>query len=32
MADFILEPKLGGRWYELDEDGTRCDTGHALAY
>jgi uncharacterized protein YndB with AHSA1/START domain len=32
MADFILEPKVGGRWYELDEDGTQCDTGRVLAY
>jgi uncharacterized protein YndB with AHSA1/START domain len=32
MKDFIMEPKLGGRWYELDEDGTQCDTGRVLAY
>ena len=32
MVDFILEPKVGGRWYELDEDGTQCDTGRVLAY
>src|SRR5579859_5994757 len=32
MADFILEPKVGGRWYELDEDRTQCDVGHVLAY
>jgi uncharacterized protein YndB with AHSA1/START domain len=32
MADFILEPKVGGRWYELDVDGTQCDTGRVLAY
>jgi uncharacterized protein YndB with AHSA1/START domain len=32
MLDFIMEPKVGGRWYELDEDGTQCDTGRVLAY
>ena|SRR5438067_8593476 len=32
MADFIMEPKVDGRWYELDEDGTECDTGRVLAY
>jgi uncharacterized protein YndB with AHSA1/START domain len=32
MRDFIMEPKVGGRWYELDEDGTQCDTGRVVAY
>lgn len=32
MVDFIVEPKVGGRWYELDEDGTQCDTGRVLAF
>jgi uncharacterized protein YndB with AHSA1/START domain len=32
MTDFIMEPKVGGRWYELDEDGTQCDTGRVLVY
>jgi uncharacterized protein YndB with AHSA1/START domain len=32
MTDFILEPNVGGRWYELDEDGSQCDTGRVLAY
>lgn len=32
MRDFIMEPKAGGRWYELDEDGTQCDTGRVVAY
>src|SRR5579864_4561748 len=32
MVDFILEGKAGGRWYELDQDGTQCDTGHILVF
>jgi uncharacterized protein YndB with AHSA1/START domain len=32
MADFILEPKVGGRWYELGVDGKQCDTGRVTAY
>jgi hypothetical protein len=32
MADFILEPKVGGRWYEVGVDGKECDTGRVTAY
>jgi uncharacterized protein YndB with AHSA1/START domain len=32
MADFVLEPKVGGRWYEVGTDGTECDTGRVTAY
>jgi uncharacterized protein YndB with AHSA1/START domain len=32
MADFILEPKVGGRWYEVGEDGKQCDTGRVMAF
>jgi uncharacterized protein YndB with AHSA1/START domain len=32
MADFILEPKVGGRWYELGVDGKECDTGRVTAF
>ncbi len=32
MADFVLEPKVGGRWYEVGVDGTECDTGRVTAY
>lgn len=32
QADFIVEPKVGGRWYEVGVDGTECDTGRVTAY
>jgi uncharacterized protein YndB with AHSA1/START domain len=32
MADFIVEPKAGGRWYEVGVDGTECDTGRVSAF
>jgi uncharacterized protein YndB with AHSA1/START domain len=32
MADFVVEPQTGGRWYEVGVDGTECDTGRVTAY
>jgi uncharacterized protein YndB with AHSA1/START domain len=32
MADFIVEPRVGGRWYELGVDGSQCDTGRVTAF
>lgn len=32
MADFVVEPRAGGRWYELSTDGKECDTGRVVAF
>lgn len=32
MADFVLEPRVGGRWYEVGVDGAECDTGRVTAF
>lgn len=32
MADFVLEPKVGGRWYEVGVDGKECETGRVIAF
>jgi len=28
----VLEPRAGGRWYALCEDGSECDTGKVLTW
>jgi uncharacterized protein YndB with AHSA1/START domain len=28
----VLEPRSGGRWYAMLEDGTECDTGKVLTW
>jgi uncharacterized protein YndB with AHSA1/START domain len=32
MADFVLEPEVGGRWYEVGVDGKECETGRVTAF
>jgi activator of Hsp90 ATPase-like protein len=32
MKEAVMEPRVGGRWYEIDEDGSECEWGKVLAW
>lgn len=32
LADVRIEPKTGGRWYEVTTDGTECDWGYVISW
>ena len=32
LKESIVEPRVGGRWYAVGEDGSTCQTGYVIAW
>lgn len=32
LKECIVEPRAGGRWYAVGEDGSSCETGYVIAW
>jgi len=32
LKECIVEPRVGGRWYTVGEDGSSCQTGYVIAW
>ena len=32
LARYVLEPRVGGRWYAVGEDGESCETGYVIEW
>ena len=32
LKECIVEPRVGGRWYTVGEDGSSCETGYVVAW
>jgi uncharacterized protein YndB with AHSA1/START domain len=32
LKECVIEPRVGGRWYSVGEDGSTCQSGHVIAW